>query len=147
MRKELIQMKEIRQWQAYDGTIFDDEEECREYENEKIASSVKDEIIFYTFDNKVINAPFNKINPNRVYGMVIKSRKAIEAVRDYFESLDYIIPDNFDTKESGCWIWLESEETDWIAVEVAKEEIENQLENYNRMLKELENVKKIMNRG
>ena len=129
-----------------DKSIFDDEKECREYENEKTASGVKGEIIFYDYDNEEIKAPFNKINPNKVYGMVIKTRKAIEAVRDYFTPLGYIIPDDFDTEESGCWVWSD-EEGEWLIVEEAKQEIEERLEDYNRMLKELENVKKIMNRG
>ena len=139
-------MREIRQWQACDGTIFDDEEACREYENEKMASNIKDEVIFYNRDNELIKAPYHKINPNKIYGMTIKSRKAIEAVRDYFEPLGYIIPDDFDTEESDCWVWSDPD-SDWYSVELVKEEIENQLKNYNRMLKELENVKKIMNRG
>ena len=139
-------MKEIRQWQAYDGTIFDNEEECREYEDEKLASSVKGEIVFYDYDNEVIDAPYNKINPNKVYGMAIKSRKAIEAVRDYFGPLGYIMPDDFDTEESGCWVWSDPD-SDWLRVEEEIEEMEKRLEDYNKMLEVLEDIKKIKNRG
>jgi len=139
-------MKKITQWQAYDGTIFDDEEECREYENEKIASSVKDEIIFYDYDNEVINAPYNEINPEKVFGMAIKSRKAIEAVTDYFYQYGSIMPDDFETEESGCWVWSDPD-SDWLRVEEVKQELEERLESYNKMLKVLEDIKKIKNRG
>ena len=139
-------MKEIRQWQAYDGMIFDDEEECREYENEKLASSLEGEIVFYTFDNKVIDVPYNKVNPNKVYGMAIKSRKAIEAVNDYFDQYGSIAPDDFETEESGCWVWSDKE-TGWFRVEEEIEEIEKKLEDYNKMLEVLKDIKKIKNRG
>ena len=115
-------------------------------EEEKIASTVKDEIVFYDYDNEVIDAPYNKINPNKVYGMAIKSRKAIEAVRDYFGPLGYIIPDDFDTEESGCWVWSDPD-SDWLRVEEEIEEIEKRLEDYNKMLEVLEDIKKIKNRG
>lgn len=139
-------MREIRQWQAYDGTIFDDEEKCREYETEKKIASIENEVIFYNYQNKVIDAPFNTINPSVIYGMVIKSKKAMEIVKDYFEQYDSITPIDFETEEDGCWVWSD-EKSDWLMVEKVKEEIEEKLEDYNRMLEELKNVKKIMNRG
>ena len=139
-------MREITRWQAYDGTIFDDEEECREYEIEKKIANIENEVIFYNYKNEVINEPFNKINPNLVYSMIIKTKEAINVVKDYFEYHGSIIPDDFEEKISGCWVWSE-EETDWKNVEEIKKDFEKRIEDYNRMLKELENVKKIMNRG
>lgn len=120
-------MIEIRFWQADDGTKFDDEYDCIQYERKKKLEDYKKDFIFYDYNKCLI--PPEEANAERICIIVVKTPAAAEYIGEWFESDGCCSP--FDGcefgHEVGTWVYGELLEMgdEWVKLEAEIERLQN----------------------
>ena len=109
-------MKEIIKYQADDGTIFDKEEDCIEYEDLYFALSLREKVRFYYIDNsEIIKESFRAMLEGCCYFVVIDSN-VINSLSDKFNDYGILNPweqtKNILPKEKGVY-WYNENERMW----------------------------------
>ena len=124
-------MKEIRFWQADDGTKFDDEYECIEYERKTILKNHKDDFVFLDCNREAISIEDAKTD-NICY-IIVKNQKYAYDIGSWFESDG--CPDpfyGFYPNVEGTWVWGDILEMgdEWV-------HLESEIEKLQTLVKEL----------
>ena len=120
-------MREVRYWVAEDGTQFEDEYECAQYENGKRLEECKDDFVFYDY-NKCLIPPEEAI-AEKICIIVVKTPAAAEYIGEWFESDGCCSP--FDGcefgHEVGTWVYGELLEMggEWVKLEAEIERLQN----------------------
>jgi hypothetical protein len=120
-------MREVRYWVAEDGTQFEDEYECAQYEKGKKLEECKDDFVFYDYNRRLI--PLERATTERVCVVVVKTPAAANYIGDWFENDGCHSP--FDGcefgHEVGTWVYGEVLDVgdEWIKVEAEIERLQN----------------------
>jgi hypothetical protein len=123
-------MKEITRYVADDGTIFEDEDECYEYELKLKIANLKDRVRL--FDDTMTELPLTADSLEYYYYIAIYDIAAIEEIQSICEDdLGIYHPWHRTTgdckKELGLYKYNVSDET-WYNLNTVKKEIEKILE-------------------
>ena len=96
-------------YQAFDGTQFDNEFECEDYEWKKNHEESLKNLIFYDKDGKVMLG--NKLSED-IYSKVMKiealSNNAVQAIKDIANYTGFLCYSAI--KEVGIWEWNNEDE-------------------------------------
>ena len=105
-------MQTIIKYQAKDGKVFDNKNECEEYEFSLLTESFEDKIIFFDEDFSLLNGELvsNLRDCKYIYISPDLKDKADTANAIYHES-GYIIP-----SKSGYWVY-EYDDDSWISID------------------------------
>ena len=127
-------MTEIRYWIADDGTKFEYEDDCIQYERKKKLEEFKDDFVLYDSHMDII--PFEKAECGEISIMVIKSFAVAEYIRQWFNDEGYYSPFNKYAfgQEIGTWVYSEliDEGDEWIKLEDKIEKLQNLIDIINR---------------
>ena len=120
-------MIEIRFWQADDGTKFDDEYDCIQYERKKKLEDYKEDFIFYDYNKCLI--PPEEADTEKICIIVVKTPAAAEYIGEWFED------DGCNNPFCGCefghevgtWVYGELLEMgdEWVKLEAEIERLQN----------------------
>lgn len=117
-------------YEAFDGKQFEDEKECEQYEIEKKVSTVKEEILFLTFDFEKL--PINEEELEQCYYLIIKTEKAFKIFEKITENWStYNLPEDLGV---GAWFYDEAK-YDWIDVEEEAINLKNKLAILDKLIK------------
>lgn len=121
-------MQEVRYWLADDGTKFEEEWDCVQYERQIKLKECNNDFVFYDYHKRVI--PIEEASTDRVCYILIKT-PAADYVGEWFES------DSCDNPFEGCgfgnevglWFYGESEDygrgDTWYRIETEIEKLQN----------------------
>lgn len=127
-------MIEIRFWQADDGTKFDEEYDCIQYERKKKLEECKDDFVFY---NEQLNIIFpEEADTEQVCIIVVKTPAAAEYIGEWFE-YDGCENPFYGCKfghEVGTWVYGELVKMgdEWVKLEDKIEKLQNLIDILNR---------------
>lgn len=109
-------MEKIIMYVAFDGTKFDDEDECLIYEFEKRAENYINHFAFYDYDRKPLKFSAGTSLLNNTFYIVVKDEKAIPFLDGWMieegfyqtisKSASYANIENL----VGLWMWNDDEE-------------------------------------
>lgn len=127
-------MIEIRYWVADDGTKFDDEYDCIQYERKKKLEEYKDDFVLY---DEQINIIFpEEANTKQVCIIVVKTHAAAECISEWFNDEGYCNPfcDCELGQEIGTWVYgdMIDEGDEWIKLEDKIEKLQNLIDRVNK---------------
>ena len=127
-------MKEIRFWQAEDGTKFDDEYDCIQYERRVILNKYKDDFVFLDYNQEIIPTE-DSITDNICY-IIIKNKRCALAVGSWFEADGCFDPFDgmYNKTVEGTWVWGEMIELgdQWVQLESEIEKLQTLIEKLNK---------------
>ena len=127
-------MIEIRFWQAEDGTKFDDEYECIEYERKTSLKHHKDDFIFLDHYKEVI--PIEEAKTDNVCYIIVKHRRCAPDIGSWFEADGCLDPFDgiYNKTVEGTWVWGEMIELDdqWVQLESEIEKLQTLIEKLNK---------------
>ena len=107
-------MKEIIRYQADDGTIFDREEDCIEYEDLCFIMSLHGKVKFYYKDNSEMATGSLKTRLETCYYFVVIDDSVIDSLSDKFDDYGVLNPwrqmKNTLPKEKGVYWYNENED-------------------------------------
>lgn len=122
-------MQEVRYWLADDGTKFEEEWDCVQYERQTKLKECNNDFVFYDYHKRVI--PIEEASTDRVCYILIKTPAAADYVGEWFES------DSCDNPFEGCgfgnevglWFYGENEDygrgDTWYRIETEIEKLQN----------------------
>lgn len=127
-------MKEIRFWQADDGTKFDDKYECIRYETKKKLEKYEDEFVFYD-EGKNIIFP-EEADVEQICIIVIKTPMAAECVGEWFEDKGYYSPFcgcefGYEVGTWACGEYVEMGD-EWVKLEAEIERLQTIIDEVNQ---------------
>lgn len=98
---------------ADDGTAFEDEDECLEYERALMLKKYEHDI--HMWDNEFQPIPITDSKAlDKVYYLTCDTAEAVEAMNDWFEHMDYSSPfedGNSFAEMAGChYYWQDNDE-------------------------------------
>lgn len=127
-------MTEIRYWVADDGTKFEYEYDCIQYERKKKLEEFKDDFVLYDSHMDII--PFENADCGNISIMVIKSFAVAEYIRKWFNDEGYCNPfcDCEFGQEIGTWVYgdMINEGDEWIKLEDKIEKLQNLIDIINK---------------
>ena len=110
-------MEKIITYVAFDGTQFDDEDECVEHEFQENAKEYTDSFTLYNEAREPIKISFNIDALDKTKFIIIKEEKAIPFLDDWmidnccYETIGSVA-DRLNIESSiGLWIWDDEEYT------------------------------------
>lgn len=110
-------MEKIIIYEAFDGTQFDDEDECAEYEFLENAKEYTDSFTLYNDAREPIKISFSSYALNEMKFVIIKEERAIpfldEWMNDnYFHETIGKVANRLNIESCiGLWIWNDKEDT------------------------------------
>ena len=124
-------MKTVLYYLAVDGTRFEDEEECRDYEVKLQLKRHSKDFKLFNHEREEINLNTKYLVPDDVFYIIIKSIEGANTVGEWFR--DYGAESPFD--ECGEWLnavgtWAYNDDYSsqgWYKVEKKLDELENLL--------------------
>ena len=125
-------------FEAFDGTRFADEDECKLYELTHEAEKVENNIILLDQYGKVITKPFVEIVLNKVCTSAVGSEEAAEFLENYFEETGTLRPKN--GFEENAVYWWDDEKIEWINVAEKIAELENEIDFFEEKLALLQQI-------
>ena len=111
-------MEKIITYVAFDGTQFDDEDECVEYEFLESAKEYPDGFALYNEAREPIKISFNEDALNETKFVIIKEARAVPfldnwMIDNYFDETIGRVVNRLNIENCiGLWIW-DSEEYTW----------------------------------
>lgn len=107
-------MKEIIKYQADDGTIFDREEDCVEYEELCFIMPLREKVKFYRKDNSEMREECLDTRLEKCYYFVVIDDSVIDSLSYKFDDYGIVNPwkqmKNTLPKEKGAYWYNENEE-------------------------------------
>ena len=125
-------------FEAFDGTKFADEDECKLYELEHEAEKVKNSMILLDQFGKVITKPFAEIDLNEVFTIAVESEEAAEFLANYFDETG--TPGPWGGFEENAVYWWHDEKIEWLNVAEKIAELENEINFFEEKLSLLDRV-------
>lgn len=111
-------MEKIITYVAFDGTQFDDEEECVEYEFLESAKEYPDGFTLYNEAREPIKISFNEDALNETKFVIIKEARAISFLDEwmidncFYETISKVAARLNIKNRIGLWIW-DTKEATW----------------------------------
>ena len=129
-------MKEIRYYEANDGTQFEHESDCREYELAQELLKNEKDFKIYNYNQEKLSFVSNGIlqAPDLVFYIEVKTEKAVCALIEWFEWFDVRCP--FECRYPnhciGHWMYDENRryEDCWVRIEEVHDRIHSILDNF-----------------
>lgn len=133
-------MTEYTTYIAFDGSEFDDEDDCLAYERTMKATDYEKEISFYGFDRKPI--PLHVENLDDVYFVNIKTKKACQWFIDRCQDCGSIHPWSYDPHRKEefpmtGFFWFDTSDDTWHHWQTEMEKL-NEIRNYFQLFEEEE---------
>lgn len=125
-------------FEAFDGTRFADEDECKFYELTHEAEKVEKNIILLDQYGKVITKPFAEIDLNEVFTIVVGSEEAAEFLANYFDETGTPAP--WNGFEENAVYWWHDEKIEWLNVAEKIAELENEINFFEEKLALLQQI-------
>ena len=93
-------------YKAFDGTCFDNEYDCEDYEWQKQHEEAFKDLIFYDKDENIIStSKLSEETYSKVMHIEIKSQEALQALHDISDYTGFL---NYDDPEDvGDWVWYD----------------------------------------
>ena len=126
-------MTEIRYWVAEDGTKFDDEWECAQYERKIKLEKYKDDFVF--LDHRKDTIPIEEVTTSEVIYIIVKNDRCAEAIGEWFISDECADPfDGVYEQCVGTWVYGEviDRSDEWIKLELAVEQLQTLIAELNK---------------
>ena len=129
-------MKEIRYFEAEDGTRFENESECRMYELLKLLEANKKDFDVYYYDQTRITFDWKAELqiPDDVFFIKVDTESAVCALIEWFDYFGVRHPFEYRYPERciGHWMYDENRryEDCWVRIEEVHERIHNILDNF-----------------
>lgn len=127
-------MTEIRYWVADDGTKFDEEWDCIQYERKQKIEEYKEDIKLYRYNLEPI--PIEQARPDMLSIIKVNSIMAADCIHEWFTEEGYESPFYGHSLESmvGTWVYGEliDEGDEWIKLEDKIEKLQNLIDLVNR---------------
>ena len=125
-------------FEAFDGTTFFDEDECRLYELQQEAEKVEKNMILLDHYGGVITEPFAKIDLNEVFTIAVGNQKVAEFLENYFVETGTHRPKN--GFEENTVYWWDDEKLEWLNVGEKIADLENEINSFKEKLSLLEQI-------
>ena len=126
-------MTEIRYWIAEDGTKFEDEWECIEYERKIKLEKYKDDFVFLDHRKDII--PIEEVTTAEVIYIIVKNDRCAETIGEWFTSDACVDP--FEGVYEHCvgtWVYGEviDKGDEWIKLELEIEKLKTLITEVNK---------------
>ena len=125
-------------FEAFDGTRFADEDECKFYELTHEAEKVENNIILLDHYGKVITKPFVEIDLDKVVTIAVGNEKAAEFLENYFDETGTHGPRN--GFEENVVYWWDDEKIEWLNVAEKLAELESEIDFFEEKLALLQQI-------
>ena len=125
-------------FEAFDGTRFADEDECKFYELTHEAEKVEKNIILLDQYGKVITQPLVEIDLDKVFTIAVGNEKAAEFLTNYFDETGTHRPRN--GFEEITVYWWDDEKIEWLNVAEKIAELESEIEFFEEKLSLLNQI-------
>ena len=125
-------------FEAFDGTRFADEDECKFYELTHEAEKVENSMILLDQYGKVITQPFAEIDLNEVFTIAVGNEKAVEFLTNYFDETGTHRPRN--GFEENAVYWWDDEKIEWLNVAEKIAELEDEVIFFEEKLSLLQQI-------
>ena len=125
-------------FEAFDGTRFADEDECKFYELTHEAEKVEKNIILLDQYGKVITKPFAEIDLNEVFTIAVGSEEAAEFLANYFDETGTHGP--WSGFEENTVYWWDDEKIEWLNVAEKIAELESEIDFFEEKLALLQQI-------
>lgn len=125
-------------FEAFDGTRFADEDECKLYELEHEAEKVENNMILLDQFGKVITAPFVEVDFDKVFTIAVGNPQVAEFLGNYFDETGTHGPQN--GFEENAVYWWDDEKIEWLDVGQKIAELENEIEFFEEKLSLLDQI-------
>ena len=125
-------------FEAFDGTRFADEDECKFYELTHEVEKVETNIILLDQYGKVITQPFIEVDLDKAFTIAVGNEKAAEFLTNYFDETGTHRPRNgFEEKTV---YWWDDEKIEWLNVAEKIAELENEVNFFEEKLALLQQI-------
>lgn len=125
-------------FEAFDGTRFADEDECKLYEITHEAEKVENNMILLDQFGKVITAPFVEVDFDKVFTIAVGNQQVVEFLTNYFDETGTYGPRN--GFEENSVYWWDDEKIEWLNVAEKIAELESEIEFFEGKLALLEQI-------
>ena len=125
-------------FKAIDGTIFENEDECKDYENSLEFQKYIKDLVFIDKNKNIL--PFNDRVWDYAYGFIAKTNEALNFAIDNFDEVDcsWGLHDYRDNSCGAFWYDGDNYE-EWIEISEHIEMLKNKISDWKEILKVLEN--------
>ena len=129
-------MKEVKYWEAEDGTKFETYWECHQYERNIKLQKFKNDFIFFDESRKPLN--INEINTANVNYLIVKTIECAKNLEEWFEETGLENPFEIrpDKEKIGTFRWEDSA-GEWRRVEDELAELDRLFNELNSIMIEL----------
>lgn len=125
-------------FEAFDGTQFEDEDECKDYELDCEAKKVENEIVLLDQYGGVITDSYAKIDFDRVFTIAVRNAEAAELLTKIFDEAGICGPKN--GFEENTVYWWDDEKIEWLNVAEKIAELENEVDFFEEKLSLLNQI-------
>ena len=119
-------------YEAFDGTQFEDEDECKDYELDCEAKKVENEIVLLDQYGKVIAGSYANIDFDKVFTIAVGNVEAVELLTKIFDEAGIYAPKN-GFKENTVY-WWDDEKIEWLNVAEKIAELNEEVEFFEEKL-------------
>jgi hypothetical protein len=125
-------------FRAIDGTIFEDEDKCKDYENSLEFQKYIKDLVFIDRNKNIL--PFNDRVWDEAYGFIAKTNEALNFAIDKFNDVgcSYGLFDYTDESYGAFWYDGDNYE-EWIEISEHIEMLKNKISEWEEILKVLKN--------
>lgn len=125
-------------FRAIDGTIFEDEDKCKDYENGLEFQKYIKDLVFIDRNKNIL--PYNDRVWEYAYGFIAKTNEALNfAIDNFYENgCSYGLSDYKDNSYGAFWYDGDNYD-EWIEISEHIEILKNKILEYEELLKILEN--------
>ena len=128
-KKEVDIMEEITMYKANDGKLFDDVNDCIEYEFELFGKRLKNDLLMFDENHEQIKLSVDT-NYNLVHYVVLKTKDAF----DYFIERNITLELSIDGISYLGAYYYNTYSYEWELVADKVEDLQNELDLYNKYL-------------
>ena len=121
-------------YRAKDGTEFDNEYDCENYENALECEKLKDSLFWWTY--RQVSIPVST-NADELYYFYIKSEEALDYMEEVFRNYGWSAYDELEV--GGVYYWNDIEESFY--------NIAEQIDRLNDDIKKLQTLHRFMEKG
>ena len=123
-------MKEVITYEAFDGTIFDDEDECVEYERLKQSEGVSGQIHFFNILKKPMKL---NCDQNDVYYAVVDTKEAAEWWNEVCAEEGLVQPFKQRAYKPGFY-WYETYDDTWKCLQEEMEKLQMMADEFQQFV-------------
>ena len=124
-------------FKAFDGKIFTDEDECRDYELELEYKNVDKDIVLLDAHGGVMLDSIQNVDLDRIFTIVVKSPAAADFLNNLFDEAGIYTPDGGFSAYTAFW-W-DDEKNKWIDVSVKIGKLKDEIVFFQEKLNLLSN--------